>query len=129
MSQKIYLFSGTIEDNIRYGSELPDDAFGQKMNKILSTGILDQIPIDSGVSVRGNGCNLSGGQIQRIALARGLLKDADVFLFDEPTTGLDLMGINAIKTIIKDLLSEKICIFVEHNGELDELCDKEIDLS
>jgi ABC-type bacteriocin/lantibiotic exporter with double-glycine peptidase domain len=126
VSQKVYVFSGTVEENIIYGTGLsPRDAEAM-INKLKITGILEQVSLQKQIIVQGNTCNLSGGQIQRIALARGILKGSDVFLFDESTSGLDDEGVGALKRIVTDVLSEKICVFVEHGNELDVLCNKTI---
>ena len=128
VSQKIYLFNGSIEDNIRYGLEISDSEYSQAMKKAEMKALLNQLPLDDNVIILENGCNLSGGQIQRIALARGLLKNADLFLFDEITSNLDVDGIDTIKKFINETLKDKLCIFVEHGNIMDNLCNKQITL-
>jgi ATP-binding cassette subfamily B protein len=128
VSQKIYLFNGTIKENILYGLNLSDEEFSEKIQKKEIKNLLTQLPLDENIILLDNASNLSGGQIQRIALVRGFLKEADLFLFDEITSGLDLAGINSIKDIIQENLADKLCIFVEHSSVIDNLCNKFISL-
>lgn len=63
VSQKIYLFNGTIEENICYGLDLPKDECESAIKEIAQEGILEQLPLHAGFVVHENGSNLSGGQI------------------------------------------------------------------
>lgn len=70
---------------------------------------------------------LSGGQAQRAALARTLMKDAPTVLLDEPTSGLDDTNTNIIKKLIKQDAAKRICIISTHDSRLFELADEIID--
>ncbi len=123
VSQKIKLFPGTIEDNIRYGSNISDDAYRLKTSDEKFQLILRNLPNNIMIS---DGDNLSGGQIQRIAIARGLIRDVDLFLFDEATSNLDKEGAKSLMALVSNLLGDKMCIFIEHNDCVDSICDKQI---
>ena len=70
---------------------------------------------------------LSGGQAQRAALARTLMKDAPTILLDEPTSGLDDTNTNIIKKLIMQDASKRICIISTHDSRLFDLADEIID--
>lgn len=70
---------------------------------------------------------LSGGQAQRAALARTLMKDAPTVLLDEPTSGLDDTNTNIIKQLILKDAAKRICIISTHDSRLIELADEIID--
>jgi ABC-type multidrug transport system ATPase subunit len=70
---------------------------------------------------------LSGGQAQRAALARTLMKDAPTVLLDEPTSGLDDSNTDIIKKLIMQDASKRICIISTHDSRLFDLADEIID--
>lgn len=70
---------------------------------------------------------LSGGQAQRAALARTLMKDAPTVLLDEPTSGLDDSNTNIIKKLVLKDAARRICIISTHDSRLLELADEIID--
>jgi ABC-type lipoprotein export system ATPase subunit len=70
---------------------------------------------------------LSGGQAQRAALARTLMKDAPTVLLDEPTSGLDDSNTNIIKNLVLKDAGRRICIISTHDSRLLELADEIID--
>lgn len=70
---------------------------------------------------------LSGGQAQRAALARTLMKDAPTVLLDEPTSGLDDTNTDIIKKLVLKDASRRICIISTHDSRLLELADEIID--
>lgn len=87
--QKAWLFSGTIADNLRYGNE---GAGEQEMKKALTTAQADfvsTLPEGLQSHVAQGGTNFSGGQKQRLAIARALMKQADLYIFDDSFSALD----------------------------------------
>lgn len=73
--------------------------------------------------------NLSGGEKQRIAIIRALIKNPDILLFDEPTSALDNENMQCFFEYLKKIQSNKIIIIVTHNQQLAEMCDQIIDFS
>lgn len=128
VSQKMYLFRGTIEENIRYGIDISDEEYSKRMNSLELNGFLSQMNISDDLVVLENGKNLSGGQIQRIAIVRGLCRNADVYLFDEITSHLDTKTKIYLEKIIKNNFNSKICIFIGHDRDMQMYCNKFIDL-
>jgi ATP-binding cassette, subfamily C, bacterial CydC len=90
LNQKPYLFSTTVENNIRLGKE---NATRDEIHHVIQQVNLDQYigTLDDGIQTQMEelGQRFSGGERQRIALARILLKDTPIVILDEPTVGLD----------------------------------------
>ncbi|MDG4983781.1 ABC transporter ATP-binding protein/permease [Lactococcus lactis] len=116
VSQKIYLFSGTVEENIKYGVDCIDSVFFEKLMKELNLlEFFKGLPEGLSTFVGENGENLSGGQIQKIAIARALLKKPDVVLFDEATAHMDINSRDNLESYVNNNLKNTICIFITHN--------------
>ena len=64
---------------------------------------------------------LSGGMARRVSLARAIAKDADIYLFDEPFSGLDSENAERTAKVIKEYCKNKTCIIVSHNKELSKI--------
>ena len=82
---------------------------------------------DTIVGDKGN--RLSGGQCQRLMLARAFLKDADVYFFDEVTSALDRQTATLILEEIKKLSKEKIVFLISHDDTTGNICNKQIYIS
>ena len=87
--QKAWLFSGTIADNLRYGNENADEADMQRALSIAQAGFVNDLPDGLRSRVAQGGANFSGGQEQRLAIARALMKRADLYIFDDRFSALD----------------------------------------
>lgn len=73
---------------------------------------------------------LSGGQMQRLALAVGVLMNREIIIFDEPTSGLDYFNMLKISEVIKNFSKDKIVFIVTHDKELiDNICNKLLEIS
>jgi len=125
--QNIYLFEESILENIKIGNrDLSNEEFMSRINLFQSYGILKTIDLDK--KVIENGKNLSKGQIQQIALMRVLVRETDILIFDEATSYLDKETRKSFKHILEELLSDKICVFISHDDELEMFTNKEIEL-
>ena len=88
--QKAVLFSGTVESNIRFGRESATDAEVQKAATIAQAAeFIDHKPEGYAAAVSQGGTNLSGGQKQRLAIARALVRNAAIYVFDDSFSALD----------------------------------------
>lgn len=120
--QETFLFNGTIQDNLTLGKTIGKN----KLEKACSTAqILDfiqNLPLGFNTLVEEGGTNFSGGQKKRLVLARALLTDAQVFIFDEITSGMDAI---LEKKIVDNLLSleNRTMIFITHSLPLSKRCD------
>lgn len=117
-----YIFKGTIRSNLAMGlGECKNDNNVEaKMRKVLElvglTSLIDnEYGLDSEVKERG--ANLSGGQCQRLAVARAILKDADVYIFDEATSNVDIESEEKIMEVIRNISKEKAVIVISHRLE------------
>ena len=111
-SQKAVLFKGSIKENIAFGSDEIDE---NKINKALeisnSNFVLDlEKGIDSEVAQ--GGTNFSGGQKQRLSIARAIYKDAEIIIFDDTFSALDYKTDMLVRKSIKENLSDKTIIIV-----------------
>ncbi|MBM7579276.1 thiol reductant ABC exporter subunit CydD [Jeotgalibacillus terrae] len=116
ISQQPFIFSGTLADNIAIGSK--QQATREEIESAAEkAGLLPLIQflqkgLDTPVGEGGRG--LSGGEKQRLALARAFLKKPSVILFDEPTTGLDLKTEQILTASMEELSKEATVIIVAH---------------
>ena len=113
-SQEIRLFNGTIKDNVKLGLECDDNKVYKALHKVDAMKFIEKLEKGINTDIRENGVNISYGEAQRIALARILLRDYDVLVFDEPTSSVDNV---TARTIIKNIYDEyknKIVIIITH---------------
>ena len=87
--QKAWLFSGTIADNLRYGNENAKEADMLRALAIAQADFVNELPDGLQSRVAQGGTNFSGGQKQRLAIARALMKKADLYIFDDSFSALD----------------------------------------
>jgi ATP-binding cassette subfamily B protein len=115
MPQEPFLFAGTIRENIAFDNPLIEET---RLEEISQKAILDDtiraFPNGFDTIVGEKGVILSGGQKQRIALARCLLKEAGVFILDDPTSQVDLETGTAMIDTIKTMIGQKTIIIVSH---------------
>jgi ABC-type sulfate/molybdate transport systems ATPase subunit len=109
--QTAYLFPGSVASNIAFGPSQRGEAFSAA--QIAS--LLDRVGL-SGFADRDVG-NLSGGEAQRVALARTLANEPEVLLMDEPTSALDEASVRGIEELMLDIVKERgvTCVIVTHN--------------
>ncbi|RNF39216.1 thiol reductant ABC exporter subunit CydD [Planococcus salinus] len=116
ISQHPYLFSGTIEENIKIGVTR-ETATDEIIEAAEKAGIAEMVAtLEEGFQtpIGEAGRGLSGGEKQRIALARAFLKNPSIVLFDEPTTGLDLKTEQILQTSLAELRKNATVITVAH---------------
>ena len=87
--QKAWLFSGTIADNLRYGAPDATDAELWHAIDVAQSGFVRELPEGLAHRVAQGGTNFSGGQRQRLSIARALVKHADLYIFDDSFSALD----------------------------------------
>jgi ATP-binding cassette subfamily B protein len=97
------LFSGTVAENIRWGNEnADDDALREALNVAQARDFVDALPEGLSSRVERNGRNFSGGQRQRLAIARALVKQADFLILDDSTSALDYLTESRLYHAIKE---------------------------
>ncbi len=115
VSQETYLFNGTIRENLLYAK--PDATEEELLEACKKANIYDFIQkqekgLDAVVGNRG--LKLSGGEKQRISIARVLLKDPVLFIFDEATASLDSISESKIQEAIDPIIKSKTSILIAH---------------
>jgi ABC-type multidrug transport system fused ATPase/permease subunit len=113
--QDTYLFDGTIEDNIRYGrpNATKNEVIFAAREANAHDFILEQIHGYNTI-VGENGCKLSEGQKQRIAIARAFLKDSPILLLDEATSALDSKSERQVQEAIHRLMNKRSVLVIAH---------------
>lgn len=111
--QQSYLFSGTVRDNIKFGNpDATDDEVWRAIEIAQAKSFVSSLPegIDSFVSQAGK--NFSGGQKQRLAIARAIVKNAEICIFDDSFSALDLATDARLRAALKENLSDTNIIIV-----------------
>lgn len=109
-----YLFSGTVAENLRFGKA---DASDAELKEVLKRVHMEEVVQEKGglaAIVAENAANFSGGQSQRLAIARALLHNSPVYIFDEATSNVDVESENEIMDIIYQLGHEKMVLLISH---------------
>lgn len=109
-----YLFKGTVKENLLMGNPAADDnTLWEVLERVR---LADFLRGEKGLetALLENGANFSGGQRQRLALARALLHDTPVYIFDEATSNIDVESENDIMTLIHTLARTKTVILISH---------------
>jgi len=115
VTQEIILFNDTVYNNVAYGkSEVGEDAVNRVLKAACANDFVDEMPDGVHTMIGDRGVKLSGGQRQRIAIARALLKDPPILIFDEATSSLDTESELLITRAISNLLSGRTVIIIAH---------------
>lgn len=114
VSNNSALFAGTVRQTLLEGKpDAGDDALFKVLKQVkLLDFVLAQGGLDMPISERG--ANLSGGQRQRLALARALLKDSPIYIFDEATSNIDAESENDIMGVIRSLRKTHTVLLISH---------------
>ena len=117
VSQDNYLFNDSIKNNLKiFNTNISDREMINACKKAAAHDFISNLPNGYETTVGERGLSLSGGQIQRIAIARAFLKDGEVMIFDEATSALDNFNQDLILNSVKELTNKgKIIIFISHN--------------
>ena len=111
--QKAYLFSGKIKDNFRFTNKDMTDEEMIKVAKVAqSYDFIDSLPDKFDSFVAQGGINFSGGQKQRLSIARALSKEANIYLFDDSFSALDYATDAKLRKELKTFLKDKITIII-----------------
>ena len=128
--QRPYLFSTTIAANIRLARPLASMA--EVIAAAEQAGLHDFIttlPLGYDTLIDEQGTRLSGGQRQRLAIARAILKNAPIFILDEPTSHLDPTAETSILATLATLLHNRTALIIAHNRHTINLADQIITIA
>ena len=109
-----YLFKGTVRDNLRLAK--PDASAEEMTAALKKVNLSDFLDTQKGLDteLQEGGMNFSGGQRQRLALARALLFDSPVYIFDEATSNIDIESEERILQVIHELKQTKTMLLISH---------------
>lgn len=128
LHQEPFIFEGTIKDNLTLG----DSYLESDLNEIIEVSCMKDFVQDKGLNyvLNEGGSNISGGQKQRLALARVLLRKPQVLILDEATSALDGNTEKQLVQNLKEYLikNEITLICVSHNKEIGKICNKVFEL-
>lgn len=117
--QKAFLFSGSIADNLRYGDSTADDERLWKALEISqSSEFVRQLPEGMDSFVSQSGTNFSGGQKQRLSIARALVRQAEVYIFDDSFSALDFKTDAALRRAIRENIDATVIIVAQRVGTI-----------
>ena len=113
--QDVYLFEDTIENNIKFGKQnASHEEVVQAAKKARCHEFIEVLPEGYNTLIGEGGASLSGGEKQRISIARAMLKDADIIIFDEATANVDPENEDKLKEAIESLTKNKTVIMIAH---------------
>ena len=132
VSQNIFLLDASLKENIAFGEKIEKVNYNNLNRAIENANLTDFVEnltngIDTNIGERGS--KISGGQMQRIAIARELYRNPSILILDEATTGLDYENEKKIFDSIKQLKNKMTIIIVSHNKKTIEICDNLLDLN
>jgi ABC-type transport system involved in cytochrome bd biosynthesis fused ATPase/permease subunit/uncharacterized membrane protein YbaN (DUF454 family) len=115
-----YIFKGTVAKNLSFGCL--DASEEEMIDALKKVGLQDFVVAGGGLhmAVSERGANLSGGQRQRLSIARALLHDADIYIFDEVTSGIDPENEVRLMDTLKAMVGRKTVILITHRMKLAE---------
>lgn len=124
--QDYKIFSFTVEDNIKMSGKELSEGEKEKVRSLLDSMGMQGINTDSFVTqtFSDDGINFSGGEAQKIAIARALYKDAPIIVLDEPTSALSPQSEYEIYRSFNSLTKDKTVLFISHRLSSCRLCDK-----
>lgn len=108
-----YIFKGTVRENLLMANDVDDNKLWQTLEKV---NLADFLKSENGLDtvIDEKACNISGGQRQRLALARALLHNSRIYIFDEATSNIDVESENDIMAQITEIAKSKTVILISH---------------
>jgi ATP-binding cassette subfamily B multidrug efflux pump len=111
--QKAFLFSGTVASNLRYGNEAAtDEELWRALSIAQARDFVEEMPEGLNEPIAQGGTNVSGGQRQRLAMARALVKRADVYVFDDSFSALDFKTDSQLRAALKREVADATVLVV-----------------
>ena len=123
--QEVYLFHDTIRENIMFGNKNATEEDMIRASKLAGCHeFIEKLPEGYNTIVGEGGSTLSGGEKQRISIARAILKNAPILLLDEPTASLDSKNEVLVQKAISNLVKDKTVIMIAHRLKTIKNADK-----
>lgn len=113
--QQNFLFAGSLAENLRLGNpSASEDELAEATRVAHADVFIEQLPGRLETTIGERGVGLSGGEMQRIAIARALARDPVVLLLDEATSALDAHSEKAVQEALEDVMKERTTLFIAH---------------
>ena len=123
--QNVYLFADTIENNIKFGRpEASHEEVVAAAKKACCHDFIEALPEGYKTVIGEGGATLSGGEKQRISIARAILKDAPILIFDEATANVDPENEDKLQKAMEELMRNKTIIMIAHRLKTVEHADQ-----
>jgi subfamily B ATP-binding cassette protein MsbA len=114
VSQDIFLFNDTVRENLSTGEQHSDEEIKQALDISYASEFIKDLPLGLQTTIGDRGLRLSGGQGQRLTIARAFLKNREVMLFDEATSALDNESEKIVQAALERVAGHKTVIAVAH---------------
>lgn len=123
--QKTVLFSGSIADNIKWGKiDATEEEIAQAASISQSAEFIERLPEKYDTIISQGGVNVSGGQRQRLTIARALVKKPEILMLDDSFNALDYATDRALRTALKETTKDMICLMVSQRTSTIKDADK-----
>ncbi len=122
--QKTFIFSGTIAEAIRFGRSTTQAKIINAAKIANAHNFIEQLPDGYETFIEERGSNLSGGQLQRISIARALLGDPTILLLDEATSALDAEAEESVQKGLQQAMKERTVLVIAHRLSTIQKADK-----
>lgn len=124
--QSPFLFAGTLAENIAFSEwgKPWDEVRVREACRKAAIDFVDTHPLGLNQPIGENGAGLSGGQAQRVSIARAMYTNPKLLIFDEATSALDQTNENSIQQTIMELAGEVTCVIIAHRLTTVEICNK-----
>ena len=129
VSQHAVVFNDSVASNVTFGADVDARCYADAVRLAALDEVLAALPDGHDTQLAYQGSNLSGGQRQRLGLARGLARNPDVLLLDEPTTGLDRDTRDLVVERILSAYRGRIVIWATHDPELIDKFDEVVSVT
>ena len=127
MEQHFRVFEGKVKDNVICGSEFENDKFQSSMCRANIIKKIQKLPKKEdthiGKYLNRKGINLSGGECQKLSIARALYKEGKMLVLDEPTSAMDVFSREYFEQKFLNDIKENMVIYVTHNLKSIKKCD------
>ena len=127
--QQNFFKNDTISSNISLGRKINKKKIKECLLKSNAWDFVNKLPKGIEEPIFDRGIRFSGGERQKLALARALYTDPEILLLDEPTTGLDLYSEKELLSSINQIKGSMIIIIISHKKEVLKICEKVYELS
>ena len=126
--QENFYKNDTVASNITLGKEIDFKKIKSALIKANAWDFVSKLPMGINELIFDRGVRFSGGERQKLALARALYFDPEVLLLDEPSTGLDKVSENQLISSIEQIKGKMTIIIISHKKEVVHICDRVLEI-